>query len=469
MFDERAFIAKVESSDTDKLTEYLKRPTLEEEKALRAHLGDARYQRMHSMALRKSNASSYSRGVSPTPQKNVVVIHGIMGGELTTMNRSGSGEQVWVKAFRIMRGWLSRLRLNDDGSAEYDSDYDVHASGIMKRYYGELLLKLSINANVRAFWFDWRKDLQVAANDLDAKINGWFSDQPVHLVAHSMGGLVARTFIKKFPKRWETMKGEGQGPDGMELGGRLVMLGTPNYGSFSIPQVLTGIEGLVKKLTMLDFRHDSAQLLEVFNSFVGTYQMLPSPFKMKDMEKLYNAGIYPNSTVMQRHLDNAKRHHDFLRDVIDAERMIYIAGSDQPTFNDINDFNKLGSLDSYNVTRKGDGRVPHELGLLDGVQTYYVREEHGNLSSNADILDVLDELLSKGKEAATTLSKDPILGTRGLGDADNRKQLKVDFESDRRQMEIARTVSSRRTFVRVASSGPKSRTTSTRVEDGLSL
>jgi pimeloyl-ACP methyl ester carboxylesterase len=404
MFNEKAFISQVEAANTETLAQLLRYPTREEEEALRAHLGDERYQRMHGMALRLNitRGIADARGFDPE-RGNVVVIHGIMGGELTAINREGGGEQIWVKALKIMSGWLSRLQLKDDGQTEADEKYDVRATGILKRYYGELLLSLSENWNVRAFWFDWRKDLQLAATDLESKINGWFPEgRPVHLVAHSMGGLVARTFIKKYPKRWQSMldeKGNGK------LGGRLVMLGTPNYGSFAIPQTVTGIEGMVRKLSLLDIRHSLAELLDVLNSFVGSYQMMPSPLMMPEMEQLYNAGTYPNVKVSQSYLNNARAHHEYLSEVVDEDRMIYIAGYNQPTFSNIRDFRKINSIEAYDVTLDGDGRVPHLLGLLrqggkpDGKlarSVYYINEEHGNLSSNSRILGALTELLETG-------------------------------------------------------------------------
>jgi hypothetical protein len=402
MFDERAFIAQVEASGPEELATLLMRPSVNEEKALRAHLGDERYQRMHSMALRRK----VSRGISRPPKGNVVVIHGILGGELT-VSSGGSGDLTWVSAFRIFRGWLDRLRLNEDGRREADPKFKVTASGMIKRYYGELLLSLAENWNVKAFWFDWRKDIDLAADELNSKINGWFgSKEPVHIVAHSMGGLVARSFIKKYKERWGTMWDAGdasQKRSAGTMGGRLVMLGTPNHGSFAIPQVLTGIEGLIKKLMWVDIRHDKRGLLDIFNTFVGSYQMLPSPLVMPEIDKLYISETYNrfNVSVSQAHLKTARDHHDFLKDVTDIHRMIYVAGFNQPTFNGINDWAKLDSIDGYKVTKDGDGRVPHTLGLLgsngDRVPTYYIEEEHGNLSTNTKILVALDELLANGR------------------------------------------------------------------------
>src|SRR5215213_437265 len=149
MFDERAFISQVERSNTDELAKLLVRPTLDQEKALRAHLGNERYQRMHSMALKRRT----SRSLGDKPKGNVVVIHGIMGAELSiSSSNGGAGDLTWVNAFRILRGWLDRLQLSDDGRSDLNSKFSVTASGIMKRYYGEMLLALSENWNVKDFY-----------------------------------------------------------------------------------------------------------------------------------------------------------------------------------------------------------------------------------------------------------------------------------------------------------------------------
>ena len=105
-----------------------------------------------------------------------------------------------MQALKLLGGGLARLALEERGLAERDERYTVHASGILKRYYGELLLALSERWRVRAFFYDWRKDLRHAADALNSAIANWFpSGEPVHLVAHSMGGLVARSFLEPIP------------------------------------------------------------------------------------------------------------------------------------------------------------------------------------------------------------------------------------------------------------------------------
>ena len=437
MFNERAFISQVERANPEELANLLIRPSLPEEKALRAHLGDERYQRMHSMALKRK----VTRGTDARQKGNVVVIHGIMGAELS-VSSGGSGDLTWVNAFRILRGWLDRLRLSDDGRSEANSKFTVIATGIMKRYYGEMLLKLSDNWNVKDFYFDWRKDLDLAADSLNAKLGSWFdNDAPVHIVAHSMGGLVSRTFIKKYPNRWRTMwdqKGTGK------AGGRLIMLGTPNQGSFSIPQVITGLEGLVRNLARLDLRHDRQELLETFNSFVGSYQMLPSAEEMSNLKPLYSSGTYSkfNVNVPQQHLTRALNHHQWLKDAVDFDRMIYVAGYDQPTFSDISDWDKLDSTKGYQMTLDGDGRVPHRLGFLkspDGkkqIQTYFIKEEHGSLSTNTTILGALDSLLETGQTSELS-SQLPSRRAAKPSQDELRRQYEAELAADEAALDIS--------------------------------
>ena len=320
LFDERAFLRRVEESNAEELAEILRQPSVDEERALRIHLGDDRFQRMHALALGRGT----TRGATRT-KGNVIVIPGIMGSEMTAVDRRGSGDPIWLDMLKIMAGRLDRFQLADDGLGSFDPQYDVRPSGILKRYYGELLLSLSRSWNVRAYWFDWRKDINLAADELATQISGWFgADASVHIVAHSMGGLVARTFIANYPDRWRRMW-ETQDDDGKwrprpeadrRAGGRLVMLGTPNYGSYLIPQAITGLADTIQKLALLDIWHDLPAILRIVNSFVGTYQMLPSPFApgvdKSLIERLYQSATYGALGVPQRHLGNALRLHKLL-------------------------------------------------------------------------------------------------------------------------------------------------------------
>jgi|GEM_PF-446722 len=424
MFDERAFIKQFEAADAREMARTLARPTSEQETALRVYLGDSRYERMHSTALQ---ATAKRRGLTTPSKGKVVVIHGIMGAELSNFDSSDSPEssKIWVHYWRIFRGWVERLVLNADGQT---SRYDVRATGIMQDYYGELVLELLVkNWDAQSFWFDWRKDINAAARELHAKINAWFgTDTPAHIVAHSMGGLVSQAFIKNHPSRWQSMWDEKSDSKG-QRGGRLVMLGTPTYGSFIIPQVITGLEPMVRKLAFLDGSHDLRSILDIVNTFPGSYQMLPSPFIKRDSDpkwserirRLYRSDLYGDLRVSQQHLHNALQFQEKLQYVDHPERMIYVAGYNQKTLSDIGDPSEVSSSNAYEVTKLGDGRVTHELGIprtRDDKQienVFYIDEAHAELPRNRSVIEAMDELLETGATKTSLLRRSVPANVRG--------------------------------------------------------
>lgn len=321
----------------------------------------------------------------------VVIIHGIMGGKLASVDVSGDSDLIWMHVLRLIAGRIEEFRLDEKGEPANPS-LRIVTRGLLDEYM-PLVLEVGQMWDVLPVAFDWRLDIDKSAAVLNAEIVRWSKGQPVHIVAHSMGGLVSRRFIQLFPQTWAAMKD----PDGLRRGGRLVMLGTPNHGSFAIPFVLTGEEKTVRKLERFDPRHNMRELLEIINTFPGSYQMLPSP-KMDfgdDRLKLFEQPTWGQFPIPQRYLDLGRRFQDALHSVDSADRLVYVAGFDQPTPYRVR-VDGPGQF-SYQETLDGDGRVPHELGLLAGVQTYYVREVHGDLPANSRVLAGIHSLLATGQ------------------------------------------------------------------------
>ena len=444
--DEREFVAEVEAAEPEELARLLSRPTVHQEQVLVAHFGEERYARMHERALRRN----LRRAAAP-PLGNVVVLHGIMGSSLTAVDPRGKGSLVWVQALKLLGGGLARLALEEKGLAERDKRYTVHASGVLKRYYGELLLALSESWRVRAFWYDWRKDLRVAADALNSAIAGWFpSGEPVHLVAHSMGGLVARSFVEAYPKVWKSMWDGTRAAPGAR-GGRLVMLGTPNHGSFDIPPVICGFERLVRLLALGDLRLSLEDLRDVLNTFVGTYQMLPSPLQVKGIDALYEARTFEPFRVSQRHLDNALAHHERLREIVDPERMIYVAGAGENTRVGISSPARVREDGAYQRSREGDGRVAHELGRLSGdageVPMYFAQTSHGGLTTSRTVLDALTGVLSEGKTDALDTSPPAVRGPRESAADLKADASKRDDADEERMGQLLRQIATRERVV----------------------
>jgi pimeloyl-ACP methyl ester carboxylesterase len=367
------------------------------DQALRDHFGPEKLERLQRLADRVRSA----RRKRERLRGNIIVIPGIMGSELT-VTEDDDDDIVWISFLKLIRGGIKKLRLAKDGVQEADPTLRVHPSGLDKDSYAETILWLKAYWNVEPFAYDWRKDLDQAAEGLKSLVETKFKDQPVHLIAHSMGGLVSRNFIRLYPKVWKAMSE----PKKVQ-GGRLIMLGTPNYGSYAIAQAMVAKDRLVRWLAAADLRHDLDEVLDVLNGFVGSYQLLPSPAKLLPSEQgLYDRGAWGNYPIVLAHLQRAKRFHTDLDTAAttDPDRMTYIAGCNQETLTGVT-IDGPG-LFEFGTTLMGDGRVTHALGLLPGVPTYYIDEIHGDLQKHEQVLEGIDEILRTGKTGV--LATEPV-------------------------------------------------------------
>jgi hypothetical protein len=110
-----------------------------------------------------------------------------MGTQLDAVDAGGDADRVWVNMFRIFTGRLDELRLTLDGAA-HPPPHSVRTASIFP-LYAHLLLELQIRWQTRPFPFDWRIDIDQSASALAELVRSWGAGEPVHLLAHSMGGL----------------------------------------------------------------------------------------------------------------------------------------------------------------------------------------------------------------------------------------------------------------------------------------
>jgi hypothetical protein len=360
MLEERTLATALDAANVDEMRHMLLRPGAEEIAAFRAYLGDEVYQRLHGLSLRRSSGSE-AKG-------NVVVIPGFLGSMLTAGEPFGR-QQLWPNPLGLAAGELSRLCLDSSGLHERAPDGIIHATGILKRFYGELLLSLAARWEVRAFWYDWRKDVRLAASNLLGVIDSWFPEnEPVHFVTHGAGSLVARAFIRQHPARFQR-------------GSRLVMLGLPQH-AFA-EEVLLGKSRLAEALAALDSRRSSEEISAILGSFAGLYGMLPSPGP--DTEALYRADHYLPLHVSALHLDAARALHDQIASVVDPERMAIVLGS-----------RGIEERCRWRPAGTDAGDVLRTLSGLGGVPIFFAEGGDDGLPSHRRTLDGLDALLEGG-------------------------------------------------------------------------
>jgi hypothetical protein len=179
------------------------------------------------------------------------------------------------------------------------------------------------------------------------------------------------------------------------------MLGTPNRGSYAIPQLFAGFHSLLGVLAVIDVRHKKDDLRRIIASFEGAAEMMP--FGESD---LFEPDCFGAGAPARKLLARVRATQQWVAPAVDPARMIYIAGSGRETAVGVKDRNQLGARHGYEWSRGGDGTVPHELGLLDGVPAYFVPVEHGKLPGDAAVLAAVDEILKTG--ACTSLPKQPV-------------------------------------------------------------
>mgnify|MGYP006277420733 FL=1 len=255
----------------------------------------------------------------------VFVLPGIMGSNLA--DREG---EIWLQYLRMMFGGLLQLRP--------DNPY-IEAQSLVATSYGDLVTYLKDRAHVKVFPFDWRKSVSEAAVRLRNEIEDVLAKEnppTIRLLAHSMGGLVVRQLMLDHPDTWNKLKDQSETF-------RCVLLGTPWRGSYLIPQVLTGNGGVIKKLDLMAVFQSRKDLLNIFNTFEGLWELAPlygHDFADKAIWKVLRDHLKeqnwptPREEQLQYFADYYARTKEALES-LDLDGIIYVAGHDEATIADV--------------------------------------------------------------------------------------------------------------------------------------
>jgi pimeloyl-ACP methyl ester carboxylesterase len=231
----------------------------------------------------------YAMQADNPDQPPVIVIHGTLGGRLQD---SATGNEHWPGSLRnILFSDYRSLRLEIDPDSLQALPSNLVASGIARSaggvdFYGRILSTLEEVAGYKlsvpgtpavhgekryyVFSYDWRQDNVSTVRALDQFITRVREDYgrpdlQVDVVAHSMGGLITRYFIRY--GRLDVLD-DNEFPVsqyGAERIRRVILLGTPNLGSVGALRTL--IEGYKVGLDTIP--------PEVVATFPSTYQLLP--------------------------------------------------------------------------------------------------------------------------------------------------------------------------------------------------
>jgi len=363
-------------------------------------------------------------GVPASGRPAAVVLPGILGSNL---KRDGS--RVWL-GLRFING-LKQLAWDP---AQPDNILD---DGPIGRVYDDLMDHLADTHEVIPFGYDWRRPLEDEAKRLAARVQAALDEreasaQPVRLVAHSMGGLLARTLQLVAPEVWQRLLARD--------GARVLMLGTPNGGSWAPMQTLSGDDSFGNALAAFGALFDNQGSRRVMAGMPGFLQLqagLLDPDLALDKSQTWqqladdderrlrqhNAwhdqepqiAVYEWSAPPQPVLDAAvalRRRLDAQIDKLGADRqkMLLVVGRAPFTPAGM----QMGEQGLVYLDAKdgGDGRVTLASATQLGLKTWQAEAEHGSLPSLRSAFEAYAELLQTG-----TTTRLPALeaasGTRG--------------------------------------------------------
>ena len=220
------------------------------------------------------------------PQRPLILIHGFMGSRL----RDPDTERVaWgTLANVLLHGNRDTLALAIDDSevlpGENLEPFEIFDGLLGVKYYGKTVRSFPEVGGYRlgdiddpqpgdsafVFLFDWRRDIDESARQLaDAvdRVKQAVSAKEVDLLAHSLGGLVGRYYVK-YGRTALTDRGPLPVPsmEGAASIRNLVLLGTPNFGCMEALKALhVGIRKGVRPI-----RPEAAFTMPAL------YQMLPT-------------------------------------------------------------------------------------------------------------------------------------------------------------------------------------------------
>ncbi|MEP6557765.1 MAG: CHAT domain-containing protein [Burkholderiales bacterium] len=365
-----------------------------------------------------------------TRQPVVIVLAGIMGSELARRDAQADNP-VWLSARAMLGGQLAELALNAG---------DLLPTGLLAYGYERLIEAADERFNVLPVPFDWRQPIAVSGGRLRENLKQVLASidpgLPVHLIAHSMGGLVARhaLFVDDSDKGalWRTLS---------RRGGRLLQLGTPNRGAYAPAILLLGQHSLANALGLFASKVSGSDLSQFGAGFQGLLEMLPQSndekfddlFDIRNWERiaqvdsrlakpdpdvLKQAAAYVRSDAFVRSLDALKNDTNVL----------YVAGQGEtpmqmreraPRFGDeLPGMREVGI--EFLASPQGDGTVSWSSRLAPE-RTWYAPCEHGTLPDDTDFFEAYFELLQDGQTRRLT-SQPP--QTRGAG-ADQLRPLRA--------------------------------------------
>lgn len=330
-----------------------------------------------------------------------------------------ANEKIWVNEDEAVKlgddDYFDVLKLKDDGATSVSAGVSL-TGNLTSQGYGDINtffpgIGYSAGTNFFIFPYDWRKDIRTTQTDLDnlVELAKQKSGQPkVNIVAHSLGGLVARHYISDEAKAAKVNK--------------LISLGVPHLGSVvSLKTLMYGIPVGKPVFNIFNIGLSASEVKDIYQNLTSAFILLPSnqfynfyeyqqfPFyDNRDIDNNKEIGTldFPQVKTLLTNLkynlnlfNIAEEFHntaDNLLTKTNGVKLFNIVGSNQPTLGQIKEtwfinwpvklipkrdeifINGDDTVPLYSASLKND-----TLDLSAGASIYYVDQKHVDLVRGA--------------------------------------------------------------------------------------
>jgi pimeloyl-ACP methyl ester carboxylesterase len=318
----------------------------------------------------------------------VIVLPGFLGSRLRQASASLYGPPViWPPGDLGSLANLIQLQLDPTGKlpGPLTTGDPLFPSGILLDYYGRLIEALRGPHSPTAIAYDWRMSLADLANPVAASIRVAFPVGPVAIVAHSMGGLVAKAALQALISMGLTT-----------YISKIIFLGTPQYGSWETYRLLYRLPDLYRRLVetsgvrwILGGAPNTEVVLDAITpTWPATFELMPyrdsGPLHLADpsvAEGLYARRQYlPNvPRVTQARLDAAWPVQNAYSGVPGTVPYATILGEAGRTAYDLHGDEPSTVQRGYLYTTDGDGIVTDAQATLPGAVTFTFTADHNLL------------------------------------------------------------------------------------------
>lgn len=341
-----------------------------------------------------------------------ILVPGILGSLLASVR--GLSALLWLNPAILMDGHLNLLDLAEDGRSDRSPDVHIVPIAIEKMTYLELIRTLAAHSRLYQFPYDWRLHLETNADLLHKSIQRWNANEPDRryvIVCHSMGGLVARTYLARYAQEAE------------RLIERVIMIATPFHGAPATALGFTSEHHPAQIIARLNEQNDT---IGFTLNLPSVYQLLPAPRELFGAQHdypfdwdIYDAESWGLPHIRQDYLDDARRLHEQWHQADPQVEMVSIAGCHQRTIgavrrNDVPDGCPLEPIYHDQGPDAGDEWVPLWSACDERLQVYYVEDTHSRLVSNDRVLQAVVNLMYGGEAELPTELPEPQKARRGL-------------------------------------------------------